>query len=75
MAYGLYLERTLQYFSVSHWFTNNENISVKGKNLKFKIRVTSLTLHNSTVRCTYVFFDSLEKDWGIFRFRTYPEHS
>ena len=34
-----YLENTLQYFSVPHWFTNNENISVKEKNLKFKCSV------------------------------------
>ena len=33
-------EYTLQYFSVPHWFTNNENISVKGK--KFEIQMLSV---------------------------------
>ena len=35
----IFLESTLQHFSVPHWFKNNENFSVKRKKLEFKCSV------------------------------------
>ena len=41
-----YLESTLQYFLLAHWFTTNKKNLVKGKNLKFKIRFAISTLYD-----------------------------
>ena len=77
-----YLEITFQYFSAPYWFTNNENISVKEKNFKFKIFENISTkgscqphlawLNYSMFLCD---FDCLEMVgeylFNIFKFRTF----